>query len=102
MDTVIPQSPKDIEDMLEELTELGRPVVFLGDGVPVYRETIREKCAVPYVWAPVGSNRQRAASIAALGAIYLKQGKAVTAAEHRPEYLRKSQAEQESQRKQCS
>ncbi len=102
MDTVIPQSPKDIGVMLEELTELGRPVVFLGDGVPVYREAIGEKCAVPYALAPAGSNRQRAASIAALGAMYLKQGKAVTAAEHRPEYLRKSQAEQESQRRQCS
>lgn len=102
MRAAIPQSPRDVEAMLEELTALGRPVVFLGDGVPVYREAIREKCGVPYALAPAGTNRQRAASIAALGAVYLRQGKFVTAAGHSPEYLRKSQAEQESQRRQCS
>ena len=32
---------------------------------------------------------------AALGAIYFAQGKTVSAAEHQPEYLRKSQAERE-------
>jgi tRNA A37 threonylcarbamoyladenosine modification protein TsaB len=35
------------------------------------------------------------ASVASLGAIYYAQGKTVTAAEHEPEYLRKSQAERE-------
>ena len=98
LNTVIPRKPVDIGDLLAELTLLGRSVVFLGDGVPVYREAIREKCAL----APAGSNRQRAASIASLGAVYYRQGKIVTAAEHRPEYLRKSQAEQESERRQCS
>ena len=102
LSTVIPQKPVDIGDMLGELTGLGRPVIFLGDGVPVYREAIREKCAVPYALAPAGSNRQRAASVASLGAVYYRQGKTVTAAEHRPEYLRKSQAEQDSERRQCS
>ncbi|MCI9219672.1 MAG: tRNA (adenosine(37)-N6)-threonylcarbamoyltransferase complex dimerization subunit type 1 TsaB [Lachnospiraceae bacterium] len=102
MDTLISQNPKDIDIILEELTEIGRPVVFLGDGVPVYADTIREKCHVPYALAPAGSNRQRGASIAALGAVYLRQGKTVSAAGHKPEYLRKSQAEQESQRRQCS
>lgn len=102
MRTVIPQSPKDIRVILEELTEIGRPVVFLGDGVPVYREAIGEKCGVPYALAPAGSNRQRGASIASLGAVYFRQGKTVSAAGHKPEYLRKSQAEQESRPGQCS
>lgn len=102
LNTVIPRKPVDIGDMLAELTQLGRPVVFLGDGVPVYGDAIREKCGVPYALAPAGSNRQRAASIASLGAVYYRQGKTVTAAEHRPEYLRKSQAEQDSERRQCS
>ncbi|MCI8543585.1 tRNA (adenosine(37)-N6)-threonylcarbamoyltransferase complex dimerization subunit type 1 TsaB [Acetatifactor aquisgranensis] len=102
LNTVIPRKPVDIGDLLAELTLLGRSVVFLGDGVPVYREAIREKCGVPCALAPAGSNRQRAASIASLGAVYYRQGKIVTAAEHRPEYLRKSQAEQESERRQCS
>ena len=93
--TVIPQTPIDIEELLEKLTALGRPVTFLGDGVPVYREAIRAHCGVPYALAPAGSNRQRAASIAALGAVYFRQGRIVPAAAHSPVYLRKSQAERE-------
>ena len=40
-------------------------------------------------------NRQRAGAVAALGALYFEQGKAETAAEHQPDYLRVSQAERE-------
>ena len=39
--------------------------------------------------------KDQCASVASLGAIYYAQGKTVTAAEHEPEYLRKSQAERE-------
>ena len=55
-----------------------------------------QTCALPICsFAPAANNRQRAASVASLGAIYYAQGKTVTAAEHEPEYLRKSQAERE-------
>ncbi len=93
--TVIPQNPSDIEAMLEKLNGLGRAVIFLGDGVPVYLSVIREKLRVDYSLAPPGSNRQRAGSVAALGAVYYARGKTVDAGAHRPEYLRKSQAERE-------
>ena len=73
----------------------------IWDGVPVYRETIREKCGVPYTFAPANSNRQRAASIAGLGSVYFSRGMTVDAAGHRPEYLRQSQAEQEAGREQA-
>ena len=63
--------------------------------MPVYAERIKEECLAPYTFAPAGMNRQRAASVAALGVLYAKAGKVVTAAEHAPEYLRKSQAERE-------
>lgn len=92
---VIGQAPMDIGEMMERLNGLSREVIFLGDGVPVYEDVIRERCRVPYSFAPAGSNRQRAACVAALGAVYARQGKTVAAADHRPEYLRKSQAEQE-------
>lgn len=94
---VLPQEARDIVEMLEALNQLGREVIFLGDGVPVYRALIREHCKVAYAFAPAGKNRQRAASVAALGAVYYAQGKTVTAAEHQPEYLRKSQAEREAE-----
>ena len=94
---VIPQMPVDIVEMLEKLNRLGRSVMFLGDGVPVYREAVREYCRTPYSFACANNNRQRAASVAALGAFYFEEGRTVTAAEHRPEYLRKSQAEREAE-----
>lgn len=97
--TLIPQMPCDIVEMTEKLNELGREVIFLGDGVPVYLKIIREYIRVPYSLAPAGNNRQRAASVAALGAVYFAQGRTVAAAEHQPEYLRKSQAEQEALKK---
>ena len=85
---LIPQRPVDIREMLDSLAQLGRPVIFLGDGVPVYRKEIQSRTDLQYTFAPAG--------IAALGAVYYAEGKIVSAAEHRPEYLRQSQAEQEA------
>lgn len=86
-----------VTDILDRINALGREVIFLGDGVPVYRSILEEQTRVPYAFAPAGNNRQRAAGIAALGAVYFAQGKTVTAAEHQPKYLRKSQAEREAE-----
>lgn len=95
--SVISQMSEDIAEMLKKLNELGREVIFLGDGVPVYLELIRKLTKVPYSLAPAHANRQRAACIAALGAVYFAEGRTVAAADHRPEYLRKSQAEREEE-----
>ena len=84
-----------IEELLFFLDGEGKEVIFLGDGVPVFGETIGETIKVPYSFAPAHMNRQRAASIGALGMVYLKQGRVQTAAQHQPEYLRMSQAERE-------
>lgn len=89
------QCAVDISVILEKLNELGRAVVFLGDGVPVFAQKIEESIRIPYSFAPANMNRQRAASVAALGAVYYDQGRTVTASCHQPEYLRKSQAERE-------
>jgi len=84
-----------MEEIISVLNEIGKEVVYLGDGVPVFKEMIAEKMSVPYSFAPAHMNRQRAASVAVLGAEYYLQGKIQTAAEHEPEYLRMSQAERE-------
>ena len=93
--TVKEQWAESITGLLEKLNELGEPVTFLGDGVPVFKKVIEETLKVPYSFAPAHLNKQRAAAVAALGMIYLKEGKAETAMEHCPEYLRVSQAERE-------
>ena len=97
LQSVIEQAPIDIVEMIEKLNSLGRDVIFLGDGVPVYLSVIKKHISVPFYSAPAGSNRQRAAGVASLGAVYYAQGKSVTARDHQPEYLRKSQAERESE-----
>ncbi len=93
------QCAVDITEIISKLNALGREVVFLGDGVPVFKKVIEEQLTVPYAFAPANNNRQRAASVAALGAVYFTQGKTVSAALHQPEYLRKSQAEREQEEK---
>lgn len=82
-------------ELIEELNRTGKSVIFLGDGVPVYREIIEETCHVPYSFAPAHINKQRAAAVAALAQIYYKEGKMEDAADHQPDYLRVSQAERE-------
>lgn len=89
------QCAVEVSAMVEKCNRLGREVVFLGDGVPVYLERIREGIRVPYSLAPAHQNRQRAGSVAALGAVYAARGKVVEASDHQPIYLRKSQAERE-------
>lgn len=95
MRTIKEQCAVDIAEIIEACNRQGRPVIFLGDGVPVYEAKIAELCQVSYTFAPAGMNRQRAAAVASLAVKYAKEGKVVSAAEHAPEYLRKSQAERE-------
>lgn len=89
------QMAVSIEELAERLNRYRRPVVFLGDGVPVYEQLLAEKLTVPYSFAPAYMNRQRAAVVGTLGIQYYKAGKFETAEEHRPDYLRVSQAERE-------
>lgn len=88
-----------IDELLEYLGTVGRKVIFVGDGIPVFRQIIDEKAAFEHEYAPAGMNRQRASSVAVLGSIYYGEGRIETAAEHLPEYLRKSQAEREREEK---
>ncbi|HIX59115.1 MAG TPA: tRNA (adenosine(37)-N6)-threonylcarbamoyltransferase complex dimerization subunit type 1 TsaB [Candidatus Blautia gallistercoris] len=95
MVTVEGQMAVDIDMVAEKLNALGEEVIFLGDGVPVFREILKEKIQVPCIFAPAHVNKQRASAVAALGLVYARQGRLESAAEHKPEYLRMSQAERE-------
>ncbi|XME03015.1 tRNA (adenosine(37)-N6)-threonylcarbamoyltransferase complex dimerization subunit type 1 TsaB [Lachnospiraceae bacterium C1.1] len=96
------QSAISVEELANKINELGRPVVMLGDGVDRFKPDMDELLTVEHRYAPASMNRQRAASVAMLGAAYYKEGKYTSAAEHAPEYLRKSQAERERENKECS
>lgn len=95
------QTAVSIEELGERLQAYDREVIFLGDGVPVFREALTERimpeCKISF--APANMNRQRAASIGALAIRYYKEGKIENAGEHCPNYLRMSQAERERREK---
>ena len=93
------QSAMDIQEIVEKVNDFGQNVVFLGDGVPVYETVIKENVLVPYQFAPLHLNRQSAAAVAALGALYMAEGRTEDAREHKPVYLRQSQAEREREKR---
>ena len=97
----------DISAVLKELLEIREkqsitenegktlmPVFFLGDGACRQEAKIRQ--TIPdAIFLPEFMNKQRAAVVASLGACMYRDGQTETAMEHKPEYLRVSQAERE-------
>lgn len=78
-------------DLVDELKKIKEKVVFLGDGVPVFREQIENQMQDNALFAPFTVNLQRASSVC-----YAAYNKATMHySELSPEYLRKSQAERE-------
>lgn len=92
---VSPQEAVPIETIVGKLNHFGRKVVFLGDGVPVFRGKIAEMIRVPYQFAPVNLCVQRAGTLGAAAIQYYREGRIESAAQHHPDYLRPSQAERE-------
>ncbi|MCM1159816.1 MAG: tRNA (adenosine(37)-N6)-threonylcarbamoyltransferase complex dimerization subunit type 1 TsaB [Roseburia sp.] len=93
--TLLKQCAVSVEEIIGTVNGMGKEVVFLGDGVPVYEEVVREQAKVPYEFAPAYCNRQNAGALGTLACAYFKKGQFVSADQHKPEYLRMSQAERE-------
>jgi tRNA threonylcarbamoyladenosine biosynthesis protein TsaB len=82
-----------IEVLLDQLENFENDVIFLGDGVPVFRNRIIARLGSLAHFAIPACSRQRAALVASLGAKYFAEGKTVTSDAFMPVYLRDSQAE---------
>lgn len=95
LNVLLPATAEPIEDTVERVNSYNRPVIFLGDGVKVFREKIEALIKVPVTFSAPNKCMQSAASVATLGMEYFKAGKTVKAADHVPDYLRLSQAERE-------
>lgn len=92
----------ELMEYLNELTGLdGNPplVVFMGDGVEKYEDTIDELADFNYALAPDELNFQRADSVGLMGMIYYFEGLVTDPDEETPDYLRPSQAEREAAEK---
>jgi len=76
----------------ELLTRIKEPVIFLGDGVEAYRDTLRsgqDNC----LFAPAYLNQPRASVLAKLGLEKFKQGHIFKEEEIQPLYCRLAEAE---------
>ncbi|MCR5292832.1 MAG: tRNA (adenosine(37)-N6)-threonylcarbamoyltransferase complex dimerization subunit type 1 TsaB [Eubacterium sp.] len=99
LECLMDQDAMDIHDLITKLNEMNERVVFLGDGVPVFRATIEAEMKAPALFAPAHLTDENAAAIATLAMQYMKEGKAIPADDFAPVYLRKSQAEREREKK---
>lgn len=86
-----------IEELADKLRTYDKRIIFLGDGVPVHGQTLKEELLSEkeIAFAPPHMNHQRAAAVGALAIQYYREGRTESAADHKPDYLRVSQAERE-------
>ena len=86
-----------IEEVIQQAKSYQNKVIFLGDGVVVHKELLlREN---NFCFAPIHSNLQRAASVAAFAVKLIEKGKVIKGSELELIYLRKPQAEREREQK---
>lgn len=98
-ETVLLQTPMDIDELLDILKEKNDKVTFTGDGTDVYLEHIK-KILPKSSFAPVHMNKQRAGSVAFAGLRRFRRGEFINGDDFAPEYLRVSQAERERKERQ--
>jgi len=92
---LLEDSAQGIDELAEKLNALNRPVIFLGDGVKVYRSFLEANLKCEFSFAAPHQVVQRAGSLAVLGMQAVAEGKTSSGAELELEYLRMSQAERE-------
>lgn len=93
--TIMEPCALDIRELIEELNKKQKSIILTGDGIPSYAIVLEEELKNKFYFAPAHLNRQRAGAVGALARIYLQKGQIESAREHKPVYLRISQAERE-------
>ena len=96
MNVIQEQFATGIDDIAHRLNDIGKPVILLGDGIPVYHDRLEKPLTVPFSVAPLHLSRQNSGALLALAGIYAREGKLISGDEFAPDYLRLSQAEREA------
>lgn len=91
--TVTSDRAMALVDLLEELQ--GKQVLFLGDGVPAFREKIQQSLGNTASFAPPHLLHLRGGSVAMCALAEIQKGHVLNYSEVKPNYLRLSQAERE-------
>jgi tRNA threonylcarbamoyladenosine biosynthesis protein TsaB len=86
-----------VDDLLGQLSLRPEPVLFIGDGVPVFRDTIARHLEQRACFAPPEESICRASAVARLGLAAIAAGAGRSWRELVPQYLRLSQAERMAQ-----
>lgn len=84
-------SPERLFSLLAE--HPGEKVTFIGDGVPVYGQALKEKLGDCALFGTMINSFPRASAVAELGLYQLKEGRLSDPTFLQPIYLRKSEAE---------
>jgi len=86
-----------IDDMVispeELLPKIKEKVIFLGDGVEVYKDIILEKLDDLAIFLPRFFNQPRGTNVAEIGMIKLNRGETLNLHDLKPTYIRRSEAE---------
>ncbi|MGI6659150.1 MAG: tRNA (adenosine(37)-N6)-threonylcarbamoyltransferase complex dimerization subunit type 1 TsaB [Dethiobacteraceae bacterium] len=82
-----------VAELVAELKKQTKPVLFVGDAVPVYRPLLSEVLAERACFMPPESAICRAASVARLGLAQFRAGEGQSWRDLRPSYIRRSEAE---------
>ena len=86
---------EEVKKLIEELNNLGREVVFLGDGIDLIKK-YEDKLKVEYTYAPSHISSMRAGSVGRAALDYINRGDVVSSDKFTPDYLVESQAERQS------
>ena len=84
-----------LEELLEELKALGKNVIFMGDGVLVFKERIKEVLGERAFFAPKITAMNLGGAVAELGALKYKEEGGIHYSKLVPSYVRLSQAERD-------
>ena len=93
LERLLPDEPIRLEEYLDKAGALGERMLFLGDGMPVHREKIREILGERALFASPHLSYLRPASAAYLASLHVEE--AVPYQEIKPLYLRPPQAERQ-------
>lgn len=83
------------EELVDILNNMNEEVVFVGDGIDVAGEYIKDNLNCSYSFSPAHIKTQRASSVALAAMQMAKEGKIINSDLMKPDYLRPSQAERE-------
>lgn len=99
LEEVLPPQAIPVQELCARLQEYDEAVWLLGDGAAVYEKTLKETLGARAKLAPPPLRLPRASSVAWAAKQALEAGEPAEGKQLKPEYLRKSQAEQEKARR---